>query len=126
MKMKKYMIGILCMAFVILCILPLQSYADTNLDEIMTSMGGVRSPSPGSASGIGKAINIGIKLIQVAGTGISVVSITILGIKYMLATASERADLKKQAVPIIIGCVILFASVNIAGIIADVGDSFNQ
>lgn len=73
------------------------------------------------ASGkMGNILNSVIAIIQVAGTGISMIMVTLLGIKYILASPSDKADVKKQIAPMVIGAVILFASVNLVGIIADV------
>lgn len=43
----------------------------------------------------------------------------------MLASSSEKADIKKQAVPIVVGCVILFAAVNLVAIVASIGSGMN-
>lgn len=43
----------------------------------------------------------------------------------MLASSSEKADIKKQAMPIVIGCVILFAAVNLVAIVASIGAGMN-
>lgn len=69
-------------------------------------------------SGIIKGINSIIGLIQLAGSGIALIVITLLGVKYILASPSDKADVKKSIMPIIIGCILLFGGVNIAGIIA--------
>ena len=74
------------------------------------------APSAGDSK-IGKVINIVIGILQVVGTGISLIVISILGIKYILASPSDKADVKKNIMPILIGCILLFAAVNIAGII---------
>jgi len=76
-------------------------------------------------SKIVEIINGFIKLIQVAGSGVAVIVVTILGVKYMLASAGEKADIKKQAMPIVVGCVILFAAVNLVGIVASIGSGLN-
>ena len=70
-------------------------------------------------------LNAVIKLIQIVGSGIAIIMVIMLGMKYMLASPGEKADYKKTAVPILIGCVLLFAASNIAGIIADVGMELN-
>ncbi len=63
------------------------------------------------------AANI-IFLVQMAGTGTSIVMLTYMGVKYMLAAPSEKADFKKSATGFILGAVILFAATNIITIIA--------
>ena len=66
-------------------------------------------------------MNAVVGLIQIAGTGISVLIVTILGIKYMFASSSDKADIKKMAMPIIIGCVLLFGAVNLVAAVAGIG-----
>ena len=36
-----------------------------------------------------------------------------------LASPSEKADVKKQILPILIGCLLLFGAVNLVAIISD-------
>lgn len=72
----------------------------------------------GGKSGIINGINSIIGLIQLAGSGISIIVITLLGVKYILASPSDKADVKKSITPIIMGCIFLFGGVNIVGIIA--------
>lgn len=72
----------------------------------------------GNNKGILGAINTIIGLLQYVGSGIALIVITILGIKYILASPAEKADVKKSIMPVLIGCVLLFGGVNIAGLIA--------
>ena len=74
--------------------------------------------SGANSSGIVKGINSISGLIQVAGSGIAIIVITLLGVKYILASPSDKADVKKSITPIIMGCIFLFGGVNIVGIIA--------
>jgi type IV secretory pathway VirB2 component (pilin) len=62
-------------------------------------------------------INTAIGLLQIAGSGIALLVITLMGIKYILAAPGEKADIKKMATPIVIGCVLVFGAVNLAAII---------
>ena len=64
---------------------------------------------------VGAALNV----IRIAGTGISIIMITVIGVKYMMAAPSERADIKKSAIPFVIGAIVLFAGSQIVGIIKD-------
>lgn len=127
MKIKKCSM-ILCIICLMMIVIPVTTFAkgkSTGIGGIKEGMKNVGTTSVDTSSGIGMVINTAIRLIQVAGSGIALIMVTMLGIKYMLASANEKADVKKQAVPIIIGCVLLFAAVNIVAIIADVGDGLN-
>ena len=47
------------------------------------------------------SINTVIGVLQVVGTGIALVVVSIMGIKYMMASPSEKADTKKMIMPIV-------------------------
>ncbi len=87
--------------------------ADTGVTKIIGSMEGTSNPVEAGGTKVGGVINNVIGLLQVVGTGISIIVITILGIKYILASPGEKADIKKSAIPIVIGCVLLFGAVNL-------------
>lgn len=91
--------------------------SDGGIGAIEEKMEGIKTAPTGNNLKTTKVINIVIGIIQVAGTGISLIVISLLGIKYLLASPSEKADVKKNIMPILIGCVLLFAGVQIAGII---------
>lgn len=86
--------------------------ADAGIGELIQSMNGT-STAAAADEKVGGIINTIIGLLQVAGSGISLIVITILGIKYILASPGEKADVKKSAMPIAIGCVLLFGAVNL-------------
>lgn len=77
-------------------------------------------------SGLLGAVNGVIGLMQLIGTGVALIIITILGIKYILASPSEKADVKKSIMPILIGCLLLFGGVNIAAAIASFASSITN
>ena len=56
-------------------------------------------------------------IIQVIGTFIAVGTLMILGIKYMVGSAEERASYKKSMLPYVIGSVLIFSAVNITSVI---------
>lgn len=81
---------------------------------------------PGSmddASDANKVKDIGnsiIGSIQIIGSILSVVILIIIGVKYMIGSADEKAEYKKAMMPYIIGAIMLFSITNIIGIIANV------
>lgn len=110
MKKKKILIVIFILFIIIICASQ-NSYA--TIDSVINNMSGVQTAASGADTGIGKVINIIIGLMQIAGSGISLIVVTMMGIKYILASADEKADVKKQIIPIVIGCVLLFGAVNL-------------
>lgn len=125
--MKKEKIIFIFTILLLFLIIPVNTYAATtdDINDVVKNMKGVNQVNIQQGNSISNAINSVIKLIQIVGSGIAVIVVTMLGVKYMIASTNEKADVKKQAVPIVIGCVLLFAAVNIAGIIADFGNSLN-
>lgn len=58
-----------------------------------------------------------LNTIRVASAGIAVVILIVLACKYMMASAGDRADIKKYAVNYIIGAFIMFGATTITSII---------
>ena len=65
------------------------------------------------AGGVTDLFNRIIGIVQVVGTGIAVIMLIVLAIKYLMAAPSEKADIKKGALVYVVAAVILFAAVNI-------------
>ena len=129
--MKKYKKIIFTFILLIGVIFLLQRFVFAGEDDPISkladndNMKAVGNVSYKSSWSISKIINTVIKILQYAGTGISVIVVTITGIKYMLASPNEKSDIKKMAMPLIIGCVLLFGAVNLVKLIADFGISLN-
>ena len=66
----------------------------------------------------GKIVNAGNQIatiIRTVGIVASVIILMILGIKYMIGSAEEKAEYKKTMIPYVIGAVVLFGASAIAG-----------
>ena len=73
-----------------------------------------------------KMENIGgqvVTIVSVAGSIIAVVVLVVLGIKYMMGSAEEKAEYKKTLMPYIIGAGFVFAASALAGIIYNFANS---
>lgn len=118
MKNKKIFISIITL-FLILA-LSINIYAIT-LDDAKKQMNDANKldSTQDKSTGVMAVINDVIGLLQLAGTGISVVTITLLGAKYMLSSVEQKAEIKNRAMPVVIGCVILFGAVNLVAIVAN-------
>ncbi len=118
MKNKKIFISIITL-FLILA-LSINIYAIT-LDDAKKQMNDANKldSTQDKSTGVMAVINDVIGLLQLAGTGISVITITLLGAKYMLSSVEQKAEIKNRAMPVVIGCVILFGAVNLVAIVAN-------
>lgn len=120
MKIRK-IIFYLCIFMIISMFVNVQVFANGGQSAI-TAMKPMEDGGTADATATGKLgpiINTVIGLIQVVGTGLSLIMVTVFGIKYIMASPSDKADVKKQIAPMVVGCVILFASVNLVQIIAN-------
>ena len=60
-----------------------------------------------------------IGILQVVGIFLSVIILVVLGIKYMMGSAEEKAEYKKTLLPYFIGAVLIFAASALAGVVID-------
>lgn len=60
-------------------------------------------------------------MVQFVGYAFAIGMLLYLGIKYMMASANEKADLKKGSINYVIGAVILFGAATIVGWINSFG-----
>ena len=58
-----------------------------------------------------------IGMVQAIGSIVSVLVLVVLGIKYMMGSAEEKAEYKKTMIPYLIGAILIFAASNIASMI---------
>jgi len=60
-------------------------------------------------------------ILSTIGVALSVIVLAIIGTKYMLGSAEEKASYKKSLMPYVIGCVLLFGASTIATIVYNFG-----
>ena len=70
-----------------------------------------------------KVMDMGNKIIgaiQLIGSIVSVLTLVVLGIKYMTGSVEERAEYKKTMMPYVVGAVMVFAITNLLKILENV------
>ena len=77
------------------------------------------------ANGSGKqpteVVNLGKTIVTIMQT----VGIVILGVKYMIGSAEEKAEYKKTMIPYLVGAILIFASTTIVNVVYNIANSFN-
>lgn len=58
-----------------------------------------------------------INIVSLVGSAVAIIALIILGIKYMMGSAEEKAEYKKTLLPYVIGAVLIFAASNLASVI---------
>lgn len=90
---------------------------------IISSLSGDQTAKFTSSSEI---TNLGQKIIgaiQVIGIVIAVVVLLVLGIKYMVGSAEEKAEYKKTMMPYVVGALLIFAASTIVNVLYNVIDN---
>lgn len=64
-----------------------------------------------------KTMGTAVSVIRIVATGISIIMLSYIGIKYMMAAPQEKADFKKSISIYVLGAILIFASGNILLII---------
>ncbi len=63
---------------------------------------------------LGKSL---VGILQTVGIVLSVIVILVIGIKYMMGSAEEKAEYKKTMIPYIVGAALIFAASVFANVI---------
>lgn len=66
---------------------------------------------------VSNVLNGLISATRIIGAAVAIIILIVIACKYIIASAGDRADIKKYAMNYIIGAVILFAATGILGII---------
>jgi type IV secretory pathway VirB2 component (pilin) len=82
--------------------------------------GSISPTDPASTSEITDIAGRILGFLQVVAVALLVVMIAVLGIKYMMGSAEEKADYKKSFVPLVVGALLVFAAVTVANFIYSV------
>lgn len=101
-------------------ILPMLVLTVMVLSTFSTVLASPTNPSSLQGTGTTAFDNIGkriIGMVQAIGSIASVLVLVILGVKFMMGSAEEKAEYKKTFIPYIIGAVLVFAASNLASMI---------
>lgn len=121
MKKTNKIIAVLCIVFTILAICA-SSYATTlTPDQLMS--GSANETGVAEITKLGKSI---VAIIQTVGVVVAVVILLVLGVKYMMGSAEEKADYKKSMIPYIVGAVLIFAATTIVNIVYNLAMGLNS
>lgn len=121
MKKQVKIISTVLIILTILCTLSTIVMAEVNPDEIIGKL------NNGSAE-TDKLTNVGgtiVAIMQTVGIVVAVVVLLILGIKYMMGSAEEKAEYKKTMIPYIVGAVLIFGATTIANVVFQIAQGLN-
>ena len=58
-----------------------------------------------------------VNIIQVVGVVVAIIVLLVIGIKYIIGSAEEKAEYKKTMIPYIVGALLIFAGTSIVKVI---------
>ena len=111
-KLKMFLSAMMVIMMVTVMFLNVYSYATA-----APNPNGITGDPGTNTAGIQNIGNQIVTIISTIGSIVSVIVLIILGIKYMMGSAEEKAEYKKTLLPYIIGAALVFAASAIAGII---------
>lgn len=108
MKKSVKIISVLMLILTVLITLSTISNAGgVNPSELAGQLTGTTSGAQQDVMNIGNQI---IGIITTVGVVVAVVILLVLGIKYMMGSASEKAEYKKTMIPYLVGAVLIFGA----------------
>ena len=126
-KEKRLLIFIILLVIMSLITINTKVYANTveTINTIKIATGVIEpddfepsSPQQSDMDTVIEKSNNIISAIQIFGTIVSVISLMILGLKYMVGSIEERAEYKKTMLPYLIGTIIFFSVTQLLAILA--------
>ena len=111
-------IAIVLMAIVTVTMLSQFVFATAeNIDSMNVDQFKGKGDTGGAGASAQNVIGALITMVRIIGTGVAIIMLIVLAIKYISAAPSDKAEIKKHAVVYVVGAVVLFAASGILGII---------
>lgn len=121
---KKYLLLISIMFIIFFIIFNVNISYASNISDII--QGGDGFIAAGTGAGIDQnklkgTSNLIYNILLIIGMAVAVVMAGVLGIKFMMGTVEEKAQIKEQLIPFIVGCVVVFGAFSIWKIVVTIG-----
>lgn len=119
MKKSIKVISTLLLAIMLVTSIAGTVFADSTTD-VLDKLKGDGKVEINSLTAVGNNV---VTIINVVGIVIAVIILLIIGIKYMIGSASEKAEYKKTMIPYIVGAVLIFAGTSLVRVIYSLANS---
>ena len=100
------------------------TYASTGLEQGKNEK--FENDNPPAKESLNKARDTVVTIARVISSALAIIMLMVLGMKYIISSPGDRADVKKHAVVYVVGAFILFAVPGIIGILIDIGEKINE
>ena len=116
---KKVMkiVAILLVAMMVVAVGTQVVFATQSDDGLDVTQFNGKKDNSGAAGSSQNIIGALINIVQIIGTGVAIIMLIVLAIKYISAAPGDKADIKKHAVVYVVGAIVLFGASGILQII---------
>lgn len=115
MKKTVKIISTILLAVMLIATIAGTVYAKPNIDTMINNVeNGGNNVNDTAITNIGGNI---VTIVQVVGVVIAIIILLVIGIKYMIGSAEEKAEYKKTMIPYIVGAVLIFAGTSIVRVV---------
>lgn len=121
--MKRKIIVSLLLILIIISTMYSISMASNQGSKVPNLFGPKLDQANGADTSAKKILGGILSAVRASGVAIAVIILLVIGTKYVIASAGDRADIKKYAFKYVIGAVILFGAAGLVGIIKDAVDA---
>lgn len=105
---------------------PIQDEDSTNNEDLLENLDDYKPNGIGAEEAFGKKVGVILGILNIVGFIISVVTIMLIGFKYMLGSVEEKASYKKVMLPWIIGAFLVFTVTTLPNVLYNIGTSISN
>ena len=116
--MKKILVKLICILLIVACIFAITNGVDATSEIIKNKFKG-NSGSEGSES-VKQILSAILSVVRTVGAAIAVIMLMSIGAKYIVASAGDRADIKKYAINYVIGAIILLGATGVLSVVQNI------
>lgn len=118
--MKKVLIKLISILLIVVCILSITNGVDATSQIIKDNFNG--NTTAEGTTAVKQILSGVLSVVRTVGAVIAVVMLMTIGAKYIVASAGDRADIKKYAINYVIGAIILLGATGILSVIQKLVD----
>lgn len=117
-KIKMFVLIIMAVVMVAMLSTVVSATNNVNAADLAGKLHGTSTSASTSITDMGNQI---IGIITTVGVVVAVVVLLVLGIKYMMGSASEKAEYKKTMIPYLVGAILIFGASAITKVVVSIG-----
>lgn len=105
-----------------------QNINDTTIEksDLLENLDDYKPGEIGKEEAFSKKVGVILGILNIVGSLISVVTIILIGLKYMLGSVEEKASYKKVMIPWLIGAFLVFTVTTLPNILYNLGTSISN